>query len=464
MLSTTLKINGFSHIASGSWNIHWDNIADEAGVEPIVAAHIKENTKKQVIEYEVLLPVPGDYYEFTVDAVNEGTYDGEITKIVSTVNDEEIVEGTLPEYIKYSVKYADGTEVKLGDVLKKRTESGPTTKKYKVRIEYDKEKVTNDIVNNMESAETYVFTYEVTYSQKTRVSKDSSDSDLDDDTWDEIVTKAGGPSQQPEVIDGQCGPYHIGDTKEIRMDLDDDGVNEPYTVRLANCSTPSICETEGFSQTACGLVFEFTGIIGERNMNPVYNYGQTDGDGSYGGWAKSDMRAYLNNGVYGAVYSPYNDLYVDRIDYSTTGFLNKLPRDLVNNLADTYTVSGHGSAEQENNTSTDKVYLLALHELWEKDSSMDGSFIDHDTAYDQTRQLDYYKENGYIYTYSNHTDVLKKPPYIQNDSLYWWLRSAPDDYRGSFYLVTSGGSAHFLSCEAGRGNDGISPAFRLKEE
>ena len=130
-LSTTLKINGFSHITKGIWDIHWDNVANESGVTPTVAAYIKDNTKKQVVEYEVFLAKPGDYYEFTVDAVNEGTYDGIITKIESKVNGNAL--STLPNYVKYSVVYAnDGTEPALNDTLdveERRT--------YKIRVEYD---------------------------------------------------------------------------------------------------------------------------------------------------------------------------------------------------------------------------------------------------------------------------------------------------------------------------------------
>ena len=141
LLSTTLKINGFSHITKGIWDIHWDNVANESGVTPTVAAYIKDNTKKQIVEYEVLLAKPGDYYEFTVDAVNEGTYDGIITKIESKVNGEAL--STLPNYVKYSVVYAnDGTEPALNDTLdveERRT--------YKVRVEYDASVVTNELIN-----------------------------------------------------------------------------------------------------------------------------------------------------------------------------------------------------------------------------------------------------------------------------------------------------------------------------
>ena len=183
-LATTLKINGTAIINRSTWNIYWDNVANETGVTPETHPQItpdENNVPKTLLTWSVTLNEPGDFYEFEVDAVNAGTLDAEIigidskvgeSSIISTV-DGELVEADptpVPSYIKYSVKYADGTAVGLGDKLPKApdlTSTPPvyTRKTYKIRVEYDRDAVTNAQVNGMEDDVTLSFTYHVTYGQ-----------------------------------------------------------------------------------------------------------------------------------------------------------------------------------------------------------------------------------------------------------------------------------------------------------
>ena len=183
-LATTLKINGSATINKNTWNIYWDNVANETGVTPETHPQItadENNVPKTLLTWSVTLNEPGDYYEFEVDAVNAGTLDAEIIGIDSKVGNDSIistVEGELveadptpvPSYIKYSVKYADGSSVGLGDKLPKApdlTSTPPvyTRKTYKIRVEYDRNAVTNAQVNGMTDDVTLSFTYHVTYGQ-----------------------------------------------------------------------------------------------------------------------------------------------------------------------------------------------------------------------------------------------------------------------------------------------------------
>ena len=71
-------------------------------------------------------------------------------------------------------------------------------------------------------------------------------------------------------------------------------------------------------------------------------------------------------------------------------------------MLDTYTVSGHGSTSGELNfESIDKMYLLSSHEVWSNDTTFD-------TAYDSTRQLDYYKNNNVDFTMATKSLAIKK--------------------------------------------------------
>lgn len=172
LLSTQLKINGIANIKKNTWNIYWDNIANEQGVTPSTETKIPQDDNT-LVEWSVNFDKPGDYYEFEVDAVNAGTIDAEILEIIMKYDDKKIVEEPteedeikLPDYFKYTIKYADNTKISVGDGLAKAIdENTPTKKTYKIRVEYDKDKVTNKIVNDMNDDEEHSFSLEVKYGQ-----------------------------------------------------------------------------------------------------------------------------------------------------------------------------------------------------------------------------------------------------------------------------------------------------------
>lgn len=222
------------------------------------------------------------------------------------------------------------------------------------------------------------------------------------DSWQRIISN---------VKNGTTDYYHVGDTKEIDM-----GEFGTHTVRIANMSTPSECATEGFSQTACGFVVEFADIITNHVMNTS--------DTNENGWPNSSMRTYINNHIY-----------------------NTLPNDLKSGIIDTYVVSGHSFIDNDNFSSSDKIYLLSSMEIW--GFNPEGS----DTSASRTRQLDFYNNVGVNET--NFSSAIKQ---YNNSNHLWWLRSAYSDYSNFYNDVTTGGmwskgGATILS--------GVSPAFRI---
>ena len=120
LLQTTLTINGTSKIKGNTWDIHFANLSVTEGSVTIgtgdVAAAIQSSTTD--ITYTVTLNEPGDFYEFTVDAVNAGSIDGMIESVTSKLNNVPIT--TLPAYLDYSVAYSDGIEIAPNQYLKCR--------------------------------------------------------------------------------------------------------------------------------------------------------------------------------------------------------------------------------------------------------------------------------------------------------------------------------------------------------
>ena len=241
------------------------------------------------------------------------------------------------------------------------------------------------------------------------------------DSWDEIAA----------TVKENPAAYAVGTTKKLKV-YDNpngettNGTYKEYTVRVANNTTPEECKRTDFSQTACGFVVEFVDIVEERQMN--------SSEANEGGWPASTMRTYAN-----------------------VNFFNNLPEDLRNVIIDTKVVSGHGSDDKNNERtdgnweSEDKIYLLSTHEVWTDKIIFDET--ETDTAYDKTRQLDYYKNLGV--TTNDCSGAIKK---YNGSSYTWWLRAASSDQNDRFLFVTNYGNWSFNNAVL---PEGFAPAFRI---
>ena len=223
------------------------------------------------------------------------------------------------------------------------------------------------------------------------------------DSWSTIASN---------VKNGNTSSYNVGDTKEVDL-----GTFGTHTVRIANMSA---CTNET-SETACGFVVEFANIITEQSFNSTNT--------NVGGWRDSELRTYVNDTIY-----------------------NALPSELQNVISSTKVISGHGSTSGETNFETqDKLYLLSAHEVWEDGTS--NQISTNDTSYNNTKQLDYYKNQGV--TTSSYAGAKKQ--YNGVDSV-WWLRSARSYTTNNFLDVYSYGNWNSLYASISRG---VSPAFRI---
>ena len=241
-----------------------------------------------------------------------------------------------------------------------------------------------------------------------------------EDTWETIAENT------------SSDVYNVGDTRKVLIG------NKPYTVRIANKSTPTECNDSNFSQTACGFVVEFADIVENRQMNSTNT--------NVGGWKGSAMRKYLNGDT--DDHMTYNDAN----NGQTATFFSKLPKELRDAIENTTVVSGHGSTSGETNfTSTDKIYLLSAHEVWKDGTSNQVST--YDTAYNQTRQLDYYKNLGV--TTSSYSGAIKK---YNNSNSRWWLRAANSNHNIAFLSVNTDG--HW-NANLAIDRYGFAPAFRI---
>ena len=250
-----------------------------------------------------------------------------------------------------------------------------------------------------------------------------------EDSWDTIAAN---------VRKGNIDVYksnlenNKNNTKKIELTID--GTKKEYTVRIANTTTPPECNSEGFSQTACGFVVEFEDIIKRHNMNPSGEYKgvQYDYGWNKDGYPASSMYKFLN----------------DETDKEITSIYELLPEEIKNVIIPTFVVSSYGSEDTSNFTSTDKLYLLATGEIWAQGTS---NTIDYDEARNKTRQLDYY-----IGVTTDSFGKAKK--YYNGRADGWWLRSAHSYSTYAFYGVLNSGDWRYDNASI---TYGVAPAFRI---
>ena len=205
-----------------------------------------------------------------------------------------------------------------------------------------------------------------------------------------------------------CTTYPIGMEKTINL-----GKYGNHKVRLANCTKPSYCSNSNYSQTACGLVWEFTDIITYHDFYPKNFVNDGSMSMSQGGWRDSTMREFINDDIY-----------------------NEMPSEWKSRIIKTRVISGHNVLESEDYVTIDKMYLLSPTEVFKIDD--EEWAYNTDSSYKKTRQLDYYREH-HVSSHRNSSDAAKKT--ARYDAMPSWMidpgaSCTPDDskvYDGYYY-------------------------------
>ncbi len=140
-LETTLNINGTANIGTNTWNIYFDNVQVSDGSVDTDYDPQTSGTTTISVSYNVTLQKPGDFYEFTIDVVNGGTID-------AALQSQTLAGAESYDFINYTVTKADGSAVPSDLVLTGGDGSTPgQSVKLKVRVEYDKNAVSNSNVS-----------------------------------------------------------------------------------------------------------------------------------------------------------------------------------------------------------------------------------------------------------------------------------------------------------------------------
>ena len=131
-LSAVLTINGNARVSAADWDIYLSNPRVTGGSATTNVPIVNGVTAT----FNTTLNMPGDYYEFVVDVVNDGDIDAMIENIVKTPDLTE----EQAKFLKYEITYQNNEPITTKQLLAK-----DTIMPIKVRIEYRKDLVASDL-------------------------------------------------------------------------------------------------------------------------------------------------------------------------------------------------------------------------------------------------------------------------------------------------------------------------------
>ena len=164
-LSQMLTINGTGTIDTMDWDIHFESyqVTANNNMTPTTVPDTSGNNKTS-ITYAVAFDTPGQVYEFTVDAVNDGTIDAMIKSYTSTIQEGsgEVKDATdpsnIPSYLTYTITYSDDVAIAANHLL-----AANSSETIKVHLELNKNISTAEL--SQASGKTITLTTNINYEQ-----------------------------------------------------------------------------------------------------------------------------------------------------------------------------------------------------------------------------------------------------------------------------------------------------------
>lgn len=98
--ATQLNISGNVTVQGASWNVQFDTGSYVEGAGSVNVAAANRTIGTTAMTFNVTLEEPGDFYEYTIDVKNTGTFDAQL-KSVSLSN----ISSPQSNYLRYTVSY-----------------------------------------------------------------------------------------------------------------------------------------------------------------------------------------------------------------------------------------------------------------------------------------------------------------------------------------------------------------------
>ena len=179
-LSATLNIQGNVEVVASSWDIHLDNVKVTSGS---VSGSAPAITSPTTATFSTALTTPGDFYEFTIDVVNDGSIDAMIDGVSKTPT----LTTEQAKYLKYEVEYQNGESINTKQLVSKNS-----FVRLKVRVEFRKDITASDLPT---TSETLNLAFTVNYIQS-----DGSGSSVNNNGMKVINVVSGDGTQTSDEI------------------------------------------------------------------------------------------------------------------------------------------------------------------------------------------------------------------------------------------------------------------------
>ena len=175
-LSVTLNIQGNAEVVASTWDIHLDNVkvtnGSVSGIDPSI-------TRSTTATFSTTLTTPGDFYEFTIDVVNNGSIDA----MIDSITKSPTLTTAQAKYLNYIVEYQNGESINTKQLVSKNS-----FVRLKVRVEFRKDITASDLPT---TSETLNLAFTVNY-----VQSDGSGSSVKDNGEVKLINVISGDGTQ----------------------------------------------------------------------------------------------------------------------------------------------------------------------------------------------------------------------------------------------------------------------------
>ena len=124
-MNRTLNITGNTEVKQNTWDIYFDNV--NVNSRSVEANDPTIDNSKLNVSFSFNLDLPGDFYEFTVDVINNGSIDAMIDSIIKTPE----LTASQAKYLNYIIEYENEEQITSKQLVKAGEEV-----RLKVRVEY----------------------------------------------------------------------------------------------------------------------------------------------------------------------------------------------------------------------------------------------------------------------------------------------------------------------------------------
>ena len=113
-LNSVLNISGSAEVSASSWDVYLLNVQVKSGSVNSDKPVINEGN---TVSFSTTLNMPGDFFEFTVDVVNNGSIDA----MIDSVTKSPTLSSSQAKYLNYIIEYQNGEAITTKQLVKKNS-------------------------------------------------------------------------------------------------------------------------------------------------------------------------------------------------------------------------------------------------------------------------------------------------------------------------------------------------------